>query len=90
MLYTAGIGLVAETPPRKTRQSTRQDQPDSVLGPANSQLVGKPAGVLSRAGGTQVPQRLPVRGRGRRRAQLTSFRAWKDTRPHQEGLGLGG
>lgn len=34
-------------------------------GACNSQLVGKPAGVLSGAGETQVPQRLPVRGRGR-------------------------
>lgn len=38
-------------------------------GACNSQLVGKPAGVLSGAGETQVPQRLPVRGRGRRQQQ---------------------
>lgn len=69
MLYTAGIGLVAERHPEEDRQSTRQGQPDSVLGPCNSQLVGKPAGVLSGAGGTQVPQRLPVRGRGQRQQQ---------------------
>ena len=69
MLYTAGIGLVAERHPEEDRHSTQQGQPDSVLGPCNSQLVGEPAGVLSGAGGTQVPQRLPVRGHGRRQQQ---------------------
>lgn len=94
MLYTAGIGLVAERHPEEDRQSTRQDQPDSVLGPvtvswwASQQescpgLAGPrcPRGSLSEVvGGVSSSTR----------AQLTSFRAWKDTRPHQEGAGLGG
>lgn len=78
VLYTAGIGLEAD---HRERQTVR---PSS--GACNTWLAGVLAGVLSRA---PRPEVLGSVGSGTR-AQLTSFRAWWDMRPHQENAGSHG
>ena len=94
MLYTAGIGLVAECHPEEDRQSTWQGQPDSILGPVTVSWWASQQGSCPGLVGPRCPRGSLSEVMGgissSTRAQLTSFRAWKDTRPRQEGAGLGG
>lgn len=92
MLYTAGIGLEAELHTQEDRQSAQQGRPGSVLGPVTlgwwaSQRGSCPGLVRPRCPGGSLAKVLGSMGSGMW-AQCTSFRAWWDTRPSQEGAGL--